>query len=37
MPGLDADELKELCNDLWTLHDNYGGDIDIEMYEGDGE
>lgn len=24
--GSDADELKELANDLWTLHDNFGDD-----------
>jgi hypothetical protein len=22
--GLDMDEMKDLVNDLWTLHDNYG-------------
>ncbi|KAJ7505868.1 Misato segment II tubulin-like domain-containing protein [Mycena galericulata] len=26
--GVDADEMGDLANDLWTLHDNAGGEID---------
>lgn len=25
---LDVDDWRELANDLWTLHDNYGGELD---------
>jgi hypothetical protein len=26
--GIDLDEMGDLANDLWTLHDNAGGDAD---------
>lgn len=35
IPGVDRDEMKELANDLWTLHDGYVDDEYVVDDEGD--
>lgn len=35
--GLDIDELKELGNDLWGIHDNFSGDTDGSRSGGEGD